>query len=137
MKAAGEHRLKYLEMLQDVIGRMADNQFTIRKWSVAIGTAVIGFAASKDKEPPAALLAIFPAVLFWVLDAYYLALELKFRARFDAAADEHSDAPDFSFKVKITASDWLAASQHWAVWLVHLPVILLAVAIGGVAAWLK
>jgi hypothetical protein len=75
----GDRRIKYLEMLQAVITRMAGNQFSLRTWSVALGTAVIGYAASRDGRLTAAFLATLPAVVFWIADAYYLALERKFR----------------------------------------------------------
>jgi len=133
----GEKRMKYLDMLQGAISRMAGNQFEIRKWSIGLGTGVIGYVAAKDQHPVAALLAAFPALVFWILDAYYLALEAKFRGLFDAAAKVPDDAPDFSFAVVVRASDWFKAFRRPAVLLVHLLVIVLAVAIGGVAWWLK
>lgn len=132
----GDKRIKYLEMLQAVIGRMAENQFTLRKWSVGLGTGVIGYVAAKDTHPKAALLAVFPAVVFWILDAYYLALEVKFRHLFDTAKAIEDDHPTFSFCVKLEARDWFEASKRPPVWLVHLLVLLLAGAI-STYAWLK
>ena len=129
----GDKRVKYLEMLQSVISRMADNEFTVRKWSVGLGTGVIGYVASKDQHPVAALLAVFPAIVFCILDAYYLALETKFRGLFNAAKGIADDNPNFCFDVTIGFSDWSAAVKRPAVWLVHLLVVLLAAAVGGVA----
>jgi len=131
-----QNRIKYLEMLQAVISRMADNEFTLRKWSVGLGTGIIGYVAAKDQHPTAAFLAIFPALVFWFLDAYYLALETKFRVLFDTARKVDDDKPDFSFEVKVSAGDWSRACKRPAVWLVHVLVLLLAVGIGGLA-WLK
>ena len=129
----GDNRIKYLEMLQGVISRMADNEFTVRKWSVGLGTGVIGYVASKDQHPVAALLAVFPAIVFWILDAYYLALETKFRELFNGAKEIADDDPSFCFDVTIGFSDWRAAVERPAVWLVHLLVLILAAIIGGVA----
>jgi hypothetical protein len=134
--AMGASRIKYLEMLQAVITRMAGNQFTLRAWSVALGTAIIGYAASKDGNRKAALLAAFPAVVFWLLDAYYLALEREFRAIFNAAATVQDDAPNFSFAVDVTRTDMKEALGRPAVWPVHLAVLALAIVVGG-TAWLK
>ena len=128
----GDKRVKYLEMLQTVISRMAENQFTLRKWSVGLGTAIIGYVASKDNHPRAAALAIFPAVVFWILDAYYLALEVKFRALFDAAKVIDDDRPNFSFGVTMDSGAWFRAGGRPAVWIVHLLVVLLA---AGVSAY--
>jgi hypothetical protein len=126
----GDKRMKYLDMLQSVISRMAGNQLTLRTWSVGLGTAVIGFAAAKDGHPTAALLALLPAAVFWILDAYYLALEREFRDLFNTARKVNDDDPDFSFNIPGSASNWIKALAAPAVWLVHLPVIALALGIG-------
>jgi hypothetical protein len=129
----GELRVKYLEMLQAVIARMASNELTCRTWSVGLGTAVIGYAAAKDGHPKAALLAALPAVVFWVLDAYYVALERNFRDIFSNASRAKDNDPDFSFAAHVNPSDWFRAGRRPAVWLVHLPVLALAI-LTGVAA---
>jgi hypothetical protein len=128
----GEKRLKYLDMLQSVISRMASNQFTIRTWSIGLGTAVMGYVAAKDQHPTAAMLALLPASVFWLLDGYYLALERKFRALFETASQQQDDTPNFSFAAAVSSADWKAACRRPAVYLVHLPVIVLAVGIGVV-----
>ena len=127
----GDKRIKYLEMLQSIISRMAANQLEIRKWSIALGTGLIGYVAAKDQHPAAALLGVFPALAFWILDGYYLALERKFRSLFNEARKVDDDMPNFCFDVKIQFPDWLGASWRPSVWLVHLLVVLLAVGIGG------
>ena len=85
---------------------MAEHQFKLRTWSVGLGTAVIGCAASKDGNSQAALIAILPAMSFWILDAYYLALERKFRERFRLEAEVDDDLPSFSFAVERKGADW-------------------------------
>jgi hypothetical protein len=47
----------------------------MKGWNVALASAVIGIAASKDSHPSIAVLAVVPSCAFWALDAYYLALE--------------------------------------------------------------
>jgi hypothetical protein len=127
----GQKRLKYLDMLQAVIRRMAGNQFTCRKWSVGLGAAIIGLASAKEGDLRAALVAILPAACFWIQDAYYLALEQKFRALFNAARVIQDDAPDFSFEVEVKFGDSWSAFRRPAVWLVHAPVLLMALLVGG------
>lgn len=133
----GQLRVKYLEMIQSVVARMAGNQVTLRTWSVALGTAVIGYAAAKSGEPKAALLGMLPAATIWILDGYYLALEEKFRALFDTARVVEDDNPDFSMKIaRPNLKQWLTACARPAVWLVHVPVLATALIVGGLA-WLK
>jgi len=130
-----EIRLKYLDMLQALIGRMAGNQFSVRTWSVGLGTAVIGFAASKDGNAKASLLAAFPALIFWATDAYYLALERKYRDIFNAACEDQKHK-NFAFSAELKGKDVRAALKRPAVWLTHAPIVILALGIGG-WAWLR
>ena len=118
--------LKYRDMLQAVITRMGGNQFTCRTWSVALGTAVIGYAVSKDGKPAMAILALLPAICFWIQDAYYLGLERAFRKKFAAAVAAGPKASLFDFVIAPKAADYIKAFFRHAVLLVHLPVVLLA-----------
>ncbi|QSQ17925.1 hypothetical protein [Myxococcus landrumensis] len=70
---------KRAEILQGIITRMAQNSFTIKGWAVTIIAALLAFA-NKDTERHFALLAIYPSVVFWGLDAYYVMKERHFRA---------------------------------------------------------
>ncbi len=120
-------KLKYLDMLQAVITRMAGNQFTCRTWSVALGTAVIGYAASKDGKPAMAILALLPALCFWVQDAYYLGLERAFRKKFEGAVTAGDRMSCFNFTISPETRDFVEAFMRPAAVLVHLPVVLLAI----------
>ncbi len=125
-----EIRIKYLEMIQAIIARMASNQFQARAWSVALGTAVIGFAASKDGDPRFALLAVLPVMLFWMLDAYYLALERSYRDLFNRERLRLEEPPGFDLNAgQASLAEYAAAAWRFAVWTVHVPVLVLAVAV--------
>jgi hypothetical protein len=79
---AREDRIKHLEFVQNAIARMAGNSFLIKGWSITIAAAFFALAA-KDSKPGFALLALFPTLSFWGLDAYYLRLERLFRKLYD------------------------------------------------------
>lgn len=73
-----EEKIKYLEMIQSIITRMASNSFMLKGWSVTLMTGV--FAISFSSENKCILyLAIVPIFAFWILDSYYLQLERKYR----------------------------------------------------------
>ena len=76
-------RVKHLEMLQPVISRMASNSFALKGWSVTLTAALLGLAAH-GSNPGFAIVAFYPALAFWGLDAYYLRQERRFRALYDA-----------------------------------------------------
>ena len=73
---------KHLEILQSVITRMAENSRYCKVWCVTLVAASLVLVA-RTGEPRNALIALVPTVLFYVLDAYYLALERRFRSSYD------------------------------------------------------
>lgn len=93
-----EAKLKHLEFIQGVITRMSTNSFLIKGWSVTLVAAIFALAA-KDAKPIFAVVAYLPVVIFWVLDAYYLALERRFRKLFETVAANPSLTTDFDMKV--------------------------------------
>lgn len=132
----GQLRLKYLDLIQAVIARLAGNQFTLRTWSVALGTAVIGYAATKDAHVRAAYLGIMSAAIFWILDAYYLALERGFRDLYNLERAKADDNPTMDLSTKLSPAAYFEALLRPAVWLVHLPVLILALVVGA-GCWSK
>jgi hypothetical protein len=79
---AAELRVKHLEMVQAIIGRMSNQGATLKNYCLTVTTAVCGFAISLEK-PSVASLALLPIVIFCLLDAQYLRLEKQFRSLFD------------------------------------------------------
>lgn len=108
---------KHLEFIQSAVSRMAGNSVEMKKWTVALATAAIGFAAAKDSHPRAAMLALIPSFVFWVLDAYYLLLERAFRNLYDEAVQGTTAA--YSMSIKTTARMALTAFVRPSVLLIH------------------
>ncbi len=73
----------YLSILQSVIGRMATNSSSCKTWCITIVSAILVVVADKA-EPLYVCIAVIPAVLFFGLDSYYLALERLFRDQYNA-----------------------------------------------------
>lgn len=72
----------HLTITQSVIQRMATNSASCKAWCIALVSAILVLMADKGK-PGLALVAYLPALLFCVLDAYYLALEKNFIASYN------------------------------------------------------
>lgn len=95
-------RLKHLEMLQQIISRMANNSFLIKGWSLTLISAILTFStATKDITQGnmyfVLLIALLPALAFWYLDAYFLRQERLFRKLYDHYRTEQITTPsDFS-----------------------------------------
>jgi hypothetical protein len=73
----------HLSILQSVIQRMATNSGSCKAWCITLVSAILVVVADKAKASYA-LIAAVPTILFFVLDAYYLALERGFRASYRA-----------------------------------------------------
>lgn len=87
-----EHRLKHMEFIQAVVGRLAANSFFVKGWAITVAGAFIGFALNSD-DIRLALAALVPTIAFWGLDAYFLKSERLFRALYDQVrkGDLHVD----------------------------------------------
>lgn len=98
-------RLKHLEMLQQVITRMANNSFLIKGWSITLISALLALAA-KDKVVMMAWVALLPWFMFWTLDGYFLHQERLFRKLFDRYRKEAQDTPtDFSMNTQVVIKE--------------------------------
>jgi hypothetical protein len=75
---AAEEQAKRLDHLHAIIQRLATNSFTVKGWAVAVASAFLGFSV-KDAKPAIAFVGLIPIVIFWLVDAYYLASERYFR----------------------------------------------------------
>ena len=59
-----EKKLKHLEMIQNIITRLANNSFSLKGWTVIFIAAVLGFAI-KESNPNYIPLVLFPIFAFW------------------------------------------------------------------------
>ncbi len=73
----------HLTTMQGVIQRMAENSRSCKVWCITLVSAIL-ILITRTGESWHALIALVPAVLFLVLDIYYLALERGFRRSYDA-----------------------------------------------------
>jgi hypothetical protein len=108
---------KHLDLIQAAISRMAGNSFQMKAWNVALASAAVGFAATKDSHPRAAFLAVIPSFVFWLLDAYYLRLEKAFRELYKQAVAGTATA--YSMTPKPTIKMWFEAFFAPSVSLIH------------------
>ena len=116
----------YLGLIQGVINRMAGNSFLLKGWSVTLVAGLSAFAA-KDAKPAFALIAAGVAILFALLDSYYLAWERAYRNLYNAQAT----ASDPSWSMAATRPDggaYRSALGSVSVWPLHLVVVVAAVA---------
>lgn len=72
-----EEKIKYLEMIQNIIQRMTNNSFLMKGWTVTLIVAVF-VLSDKAMNPNYFWIAYVPVIVFWFLDSYYLLLERRY-----------------------------------------------------------
>lgn len=92
-----EQKLKHMDLIQDVIKRMASNSFQLKAWAVTIVSAILAMAGN-DKQWHLIPITLLPIALFWGLDAYFLRMERLYRDMYKAVTEkeEGRDKIDFS-----------------------------------------
>ncbi len=132
----GDHRLEHLKMIQSVIARMAQNSFLVKGWSVTLVTAVMALTL-RDSNKGFVLLALYPALVFWGLDAYYLRQERLFRELYDTVRGSATDsAAAFSMDTsqfdRVVPSWWSTLFALTVVALHGMVVFLVAIVLASV-----
>ena len=72
-----EEKIKHLEFIQNIISRMNTNSFQIKGITATIISALLAISLS-EKNIDFLIISIFPIIIFWLLDSYYLSQERKF-----------------------------------------------------------
>ena len=95
---------QYLQMLQDIINRMAANSSNCKAWAITLFTAMAALLIGVEVIRQWMWIILFPIVLFYFLDAYYLGLEKDYRnleasfiKKFRAPEDSSSCVYDFNY----------------------------------------
>lgn len=80
-----DDKAAYLGMIQLIITRMGANSFILKGWNVTLVSALFALSV-KDSNTRFVMIAFLPALVFWILDAYYLRQERLFRKLYDEAS---------------------------------------------------
>lgn len=126
-----ENKLKHLEMLQAVISRMAKCSFMLKGWNVVLVSAIFALASGESKSQ-LVYLAYLPAIVFWLLDGYFLRQERSFRALYDKVRVMAEDDIDFSMNTAVVDSkvaSWIAVTWSITLSLFHGAVLLTITAV--------
>ena len=126
----------HLTIMQGVIERMAENSRSCKLWCVTLVAAVLVLVARTGKADHA-LIALAPAVLFYVLDAYYLALERGFRSSYSNFVRRiHERQATSSELYTVAPNGSIPRGTLWAMFKSFSVLPFYAVVVGAVlAAW--
>ena len=92
-----EQKIAHLTFIQGVINRMGQNSFLLKGWSITIIAALFALAA-QGANTKFVLIAYFPAIMFWLLDAYFLHQERLFRALYEKVASNDISSDTYTLK---------------------------------------
>lgn len=78
-KGLKEFMLKEIDMIQDVIKRMAFNSFVIKGWAITLVVVTLLLSGAKYQV----WMAFIPLLVFWFLDSYFLHQERLYRKLYE------------------------------------------------------
>ncbi len=121
-------KLKHLEMIQNVISRMAGNLFYLKGWTITLVAALFALATTKDANPLYSIVAFVPVYVFWILDGYFLSLERSFRGLYDEVRKLDPKNIDFSMNPSkyqaYPENSWLASMCRPSLVWFYLPLVI-------------
>lgn len=129
--------LKKIDIVQDIIKRMSQNCFYIKGWTLTLITAIFLADAGSMKFTYLAF-GIAMCLIFWILDAYYFALEKTYRNFYCKIIHKglyeipilKSDTPTNWFDLKVDSSDKVKFYDLDIIFAIHiisfyLPIIII------------
>jgi hypothetical protein len=110
-----DEKIAHLTFIQGVINRMAANSFLVKGWTIALVAALLAIAADKITLTYTAIV-LFPVLLFWWLDTFYLIQEKLYRKLYEEVSLKSNDEINFDmnasiFKSKISSFKEIAFSK--------------------------
>lgn len=93
-----EDKIRYIELVQSIISRLANNSFLLKGWTITLIAAI--FSLSDKIMKNFAFTIYFFILIFWILDSYYLYQERLYRDLYNKVIEIRDEyAPLFSLKI--------------------------------------
>jgi len=136
-----ENKRQHLEMIQNVISRMASNSFALKGWAVTLVAGIL-VLAEKDTEKMYFLVALLPIVVFWGLDSYYLLQERLYRALYEKVRQMSEVEIDFSMRASCSEFKsevntffrcFTSVTELWF----YFPLAMISTGIVALTLWIK
>ena len=88
-----EYMLKEIDIIQEIIKRMAFNSFMIKGWAITLVVVTLLLKGTKHQV----LIAFIPLLVFWFLDAYFLWQERMYRKLYDWVISNRLKTDEYLF----------------------------------------
>lgn len=96
---------KYLELIQNIISRMADSSFRVKQWSLVTLAAAWGLLNRTEYIFHIFLGMCILACVFWYLSSFYLRCERMYRYIYDKVVSDFSEKSLMDFRLTPTAEE--------------------------------
>ena len=90
-----EYMMKEIEIIQDVIKRMAFNSFMIKGWAITLVVVALLLKGNTYQV----WIAFIPLLIFWFLDTYFLWQERMFRKLYDWVVENRLKTDEYLFSM--------------------------------------
>jgi hypothetical protein len=120
-----EKKIKHLEMIQNIITRMANNSFLLKGWCIVLISALFALA-SKEMNKYFLLLPFLPLISFWILDGYFLWQERLYRKLYTKVKNLDESSVDFDMNAYIfrsTTKGWISTIFSLTLNIFYLPIL--------------
>ena len=88
-----EYMLKEIEIIHDIIKRMAFNSFMIKGWTITLVVVTLLLKGTNYQIG----IAFIPLLVFWFLDAYFLWQEKIYRKLYEWVIDNRLKTDEYLF----------------------------------------
>lgn len=99
-----DEKIAHLTFIQGVINRMAANSFLVKGWTIALVAALLAIAADKITLTYT-IIVLFPVILFWWLDTFYLTQEKLYRKLYDEVSLKNNAEINFDMNASVYKSN--------------------------------
>ena len=97
-----EKKIKHIEMIEAIIERLSKNSFQLKGWTMSL-IALVGAISAQGSDKRFILLAFIPIIGFWLLDAYYLQQERKYKQLYKNVIAKDETQIDFSLDTSMAS----------------------------------
>ena len=125
------NKIKHLEMIQNIVNRMASGSTFLKGWTVILVAAVLSFVL-KESKSTYIWLAIIPTLFFWGLDSVYLRQEKLFRELYDKVRVLGDEDIDFSMDtsdMKRDVKSWFRVCFSKTISPFYMPILVVIVVV--------
>ena len=98
----------HLQLIQNIVNRLARNSFLIKGWVITLVSAMFILADEKS-DVSFVFLAYFPVVSFWILDGFFLWQERLYRDLYKDIRKKEETEIDFSMEI----DESIKANHSW------------------------